>query len=169
MKPQVGLDYNEGKLDIDLSDQLSAYDTWLRRSIKWYQYVTFELMFRKAIVNSYLGYNENYATSNMTMPQFRESFVRSLLLVMPFEKLQPCPRQQSASHSKRKPGDQKLEEKKGPEPIVRRRCAGCYEKIRQEQSREASNTTAKKIKTFCSDCDNCFFLDCFNEQYYATQ
>jgi hypothetical protein len=36
MKPQVVLDYNEGKQGIDLSNQSSAYYTCPRRSIKWY-------------------------------------------------------------------------------------------------------------------------------------
>jgi hypothetical protein len=57
---------------------------------------------------------------------------------MPFEKLKSDPRQQSASRSKRKLADHKLEEKEGSARDVRRRCAGCYEKIRQQQSREAS-------------------------------
>ena len=100
MKPQVVLDYNEGKLGSDLSDQLSSYYTCLRRSIKWYRKVTFELLFGTALVNSYLIYKENYAASKVTILQFRESLVRSLLLGTPTEKLKPGPRQQSASHSK---------------------------------------------------------------------
>jgi hypothetical protein len=34
MKPQVALDYNEGRQGTDLSDQLSVYYTCLRKSIK---------------------------------------------------------------------------------------------------------------------------------------
>ncbi len=68
----------------------------------------------------------------MTILQFRERLVRSLPLSMPFEKLKPCPRQQSASRSKRKLADHKLEEKKESDRDVRRRCAGCCEKIRQQ-------------------------------------
>jgi hypothetical protein len=41
--------------------------------------------------------------------------------------------------------------------------------IRQQQSREASNTTAKKIKTFCSDCDKFYYLSCFNDKHHAMQ
>ena len=105
----------------------------------------------------------------MTILQFRESLVRSLLLGMPFEKLKPGPRQQSTSQTKRKLADHKLEEKEGSARDVRRRCAGCYEKIREQQSREASNAAAKKVKTFCSDCDKFFCLDCFNEKHHAMQ
>lgn len=50
---------------------------------------------------------------------------------------------------------------------VRRRCVGCYEKLRQQQSRETSATTAKRIKTFCPDCNPFFCLDCFNEKHFS--
>jgi hypothetical protein len=69
----------------------------------------------------------------MTILQFRESLVRFLLLGTPFEKLKPGPRQQSANRSKRKLADHKLKEKKESDRDVRRRCAGCYDKIRQQQ------------------------------------
>jgi hypothetical protein len=36
-----------------------------------------------------------------------------------------------------------------------------------KQSRKASATAAEKIKTFCSDCDKYFCLDCFNEKHYS--
>jgi hypothetical protein len=169
MKPQVVLDYNTGRQGIDLSDQLSAYYTCLRRSIKWYRKVAFELIFGTAIVNSYLIYKENYATSDVTILRFRESLVQSLLLGIPAERLKPGPRKKSTGQTKRKLADHKLEELERSTRDGRRRCAGCYEKTRQEQSREASNATAKKIKTFCSDCDKFFCLDCFNEKHHATQ
>ena len=89
MKPQVLLDYNGGRIGTDLSDQLSSYYACLRRSIKWYQKVAFYLVFGTVLVNSYLILEENYTTSKMTILQFRESLVRSLLLGMPFEKLKP--------------------------------------------------------------------------------
>jgi len=87
---------------------------------------------------------------------------------MAIEKLKPGPRQQAASHSKRKLVDHKLEEKEGSVRDVRRRCAGCYEKIRKQNSREASAMAAKSIKTFCSDWDKFFCLDCFNEKHFST-
>ena len=158
MKPQVVLDYNEGRIGTDLSDQLSSYYTCLRWSIKWYRKVAFELVFGTALVNSYLIYKENYAASKVTILQFRESLVQSLLLGMPFEKLKPGPRQKSIGQTKRKLADHKLEEKEGAARDVRRRCVGCHEKNREQQSREASHSTTKRVKTFCSDCNNFFVL-----------
>ena len=61
----------------------------------------------------------------------------------------------------------KLEEKKGSDCDVRRRCVGCYEKNREQQSREACHSKTKRIKTFCCDCHKFFCLDCFNEKHYA--
>jgi hypothetical protein len=148
MKPQVVLDYNEGRQGTESSDQLSAYYTCLRRSINWYRKVSFELVFATALVNSYLIYKENYAASKVTILQFRESLVQSLLLGIPLEKLKPSPGQKSTGQTKRKLADHKLEEKEGSARIVRSCCAGCYEKIRQQQSREASLATAKKNLLF---------------------
>jgi hypothetical protein len=133
MKPQVVLDYNEGRQGTDLSDQLSACYSCLRKSIKWYRKVIFELIFGTAIVNSYLIYKENYTANKVTILQFRESLVRSLLLDMPFEKQKSSPGQKSTRQTKRKLADYKLEEKEGSPHNARRRCAGCYEKIRQQQ------------------------------------
>lgn len=73
--------------------------------------MAFELVFRTALVNSYLIYKENYVIRKVIILQFRESLVRSLLLGMSIEKLKSSPRQQSASYSKRKLADRKLEEK----------------------------------------------------------
>jgi hypothetical protein len=167
MKPQVIIDYNKGKRGIDLSDQLSAYYTCLRRSKKWYQKVAFEMIFGMSIVNAYLIYKENYDTRRTTMLQFRESLVRSLLLGVPYENLKPGPGERSTSQTKRKLADHKLEEMEGAARDVRRRCVVCYEKIRQQQSREATAIAAKRIKTFCPDCDKFFCLDCFNEKHFS--
>jgi hypothetical protein len=169
MKPQVVLDYNKGRQGTDLSDQLSTYYTCLRKSVKWYRKVAFELVFGTALVNSYLIYKEKYTQGKATILQFRESLVRSLLLGTPIEKLKPGPRQQSTSHSKRKPAYHKLEEKEGSTRSVSRRCTGCYAKGRAQQSREASYAAAKKVKTFCSDCEKFFCLECFNEKHYAME
>ena len=122
--------------------------------------MAFELIFGTSIVDSYLIYKENYATDNITILQFPESLVRSLLLGVLSEKLKPGPREQSISYLKRKLVDHKLEEKEGSAREVRRRYAGCYEKIKEE-SREPSLAAAKKIKTFCADCDKFYCLHFF--------
>ncbi len=114
MKSTVVLDYNEGKQDIDLSKQLSTYYTCLRWSQKWHHNVAFEMIFRVSIVSVYLIYKEYYNTSCMTMLQFRESLVRSLLLGVPFENLKSGPRKHSTNQTKQKSVDyNKLVEMEG--------------------------------------------------------
>ena len=154
MKPQVIVDYNEGKHGVDLSDQLSTYYTCLRRSKKWYRKMAFEMIFGMSIVNAYLMYQENDDRSRTTKLQFRESLVQSLLLGVPCENLEPGPRARSTSQTKRKLADHKLEEKEGSMQNVGRRCTDCYAKGRAEQLRKARNAAAKKVKAFCSNCDN---------------
>jgi len=78
-----------------------------------------------SIVNAYLIYKEYYGTHIMTMLQFRESLVRFLLLGVPFENVKPGPRERSTSQTKRKLADYQLDEKKGSDRDVRRRCVGC--------------------------------------------
>ncbi len=112
-------------------------------------------------------YKEKYATDNIAIPQFLQSLVRSLFLGVPSENLKPGLRQQSTIYLKRKLVDHKLEEKKGSDRDVRRRCVSCYEKNREQQSREACHSTTERIKTFCSDCNKFFCLDCFNEKHHA--
>ena len=153
MKLQIVLDYNEGRQSTDLSDQLPTYYTCLRKLIKRYHKVVFELVFGAAVVNSYLIYKENYTESKVTILQVLESLVRSLILGTLTEKLKPGPRQQPASHSKDKLVDHKFAEKEGSARNVSRQCTGCYAKGRALHSREASRTAAKKVKTFCSDCN----------------
>ncbi len=167
MKPKFVVDYSKGRQGTDLSDQLSSYCTCLRRSIKWYRKVAFELVFGTALVNSYLIYKENYAASKVTILQFRKSLVWSLLLGMLFEKMKPGPTQKSIGQMKRKLADHKLAEKEGAARDVRRRCVGCYKKNREQQSRKACHSTTKRVKNFCSDCNNFFCLDYFNEKLHV--
>lgn len=78
-----------------------------------------------------------------------------------------CLRERSTNQTKRKLADHKLEEQEGSTRDVGSRCTGCYAKRRVEQSRSASNASAKKLKIFCSDCDKYFCLQCFNDRYCA--
>ena len=92
------------------------------------------------------------------MLQFSESLVRSSLRGVPYENVKFGPRERSTSQTKRKLADRKLEEIEGSVRDVLGRCVGCYEQIRQQQSREASAASAKEIKTFCPGVINFLVL-----------
>jgi hypothetical protein len=85
--------------------------------------VAFELIFGTEIINAYLIYKANYATSHLIILQFRKRLVRSLFLGMPLKKLKPGSKQQSTVRSKYELADYKLEEKEGSARNVRKRCA----------------------------------------------
>jgi hypothetical protein len=108
-------------------------------------------MLEVLVVNVYLIYREYYDMSHMTILHFRESVVRPSLLVALSETQKPGSRERSKGQTERKLADHKLEEKGGPMRNIGRRCTGCYANGRAEQSREASNAAAKKVKPFCDD------------------
>nr|CAH7750024.1 unnamed protein product [Callosobruchus chinensis] len=57
-QPKCITDYNKAKKGVDISDQMSSYYTALRKGLKWYRKIGFELIFGSAIVNSHIVYNE---------------------------------------------------------------------------------------------------------------
>ena len=61
------VDYSKRRQGQDLSNQLSTYYTCLRRSIKWYQKMAFELVFGEAVLRSNFIYKENHTTNNITV------------------------------------------------------------------------------------------------------
>ena len=53
LKPKAVIEYNKDKAGINLSDEMSAYASVLRKGIKWYRKLAFELLLGVAIVNAY--------------------------------------------------------------------------------------------------------------------
>lgn len=51
LKHKVVVDYNKGKAAVDLSVQFGAYSNLLRKSIKWFRKVGFELILTTSSVN----------------------------------------------------------------------------------------------------------------------
>lgn len=62
LKPEVVLDYNRGKSFIDVSDQMAAYDPPLRKSLKWYRKVVFDLILNTSVVNALCLFKKSTAT-----------------------------------------------------------------------------------------------------------
>ena len=153
------LDYTKGRHGADLSDQLSANYTCLRRSTKWYQKVAYELIFGTSIVNSYLIHKENYAMDDIIILQFRESVVRSWHLGVSTENTKPGPKQQSTGHCKRKLVDHTLGQIEGYGRYVRRPCTGCYEKEGNNDQEKRAMGQQGKRKLFVLSVVNGFVLN----------
>ncbi|CAH1995996.1 unnamed protein product [Acanthoscelides obtectus] len=79
-KPQAVIDYNNAKKGVDISDQMSSYYTCIRKSIKWYKKVFFEILLGTCMVNSWVIYNYyGRNAKKLSMLQFREQVARGLL------------------------------------------------------------------------------------------
>lgn len=51
-KPKIIIDYNKEITAIDLFDQMGAYNSPLRRSLKWYTKLVFNLLLNTDVVNA---------------------------------------------------------------------------------------------------------------------
>ena len=57
-KPMVMVDYNRGKRTVDLSNQMIAYSTPHRRTLKWYIKLALELLLNTSISNAMIFYKQ---------------------------------------------------------------------------------------------------------------
>lgn len=73
-KPLAVLNYNKAKKGVDFSDQMSSYYTCLRKTIKWYKKVFFEILFGAGIVNAWLIHSK-VSGSKTNMLSFRERVI----------------------------------------------------------------------------------------------
>lgn len=76
-EPKMILDYNNSKGSVDLSDQMGAYSSPLRKTVKWYRKLGIELLLNTAIVNAWIMYTKT-KTTKMPIVEFRKSLVENL-------------------------------------------------------------------------------------------
>lgn len=74
-KPVAVMDYNAGKSYIDMSDQMGAYSNCLRKTVKWYRKVAFDLLLNVSIVNAWSIY-KTVTNKNCTITTFKEDIVK---------------------------------------------------------------------------------------------
>ena len=77
-KPMAVIEYNNAKRGVDISDQMSSYYTCVRKTIKWYKKVFFEIFLGAAVVNAW--YIHFRVTRNkMQMLRFREALIAGMV------------------------------------------------------------------------------------------
>lgn len=163
VKPVAVIAYNKAKKGVDLSDQLSSYYTSLRKSIKWYKKVMFEIMLGTCVVNAWVVHNSfNTTAKNMDMLTFREHIVKELLhteqeqVEMDVEAggLRDVNLEMGATKKrKRSKSSHRIGKHDGPARQHRKRCTGCYKTIQQERGSIVARKKASKVLTFCEDCE----------------
>lgn len=126
IKPDIIAYYNRCKQGIDVSDQLSSYQSALRKSVRWYHKVAIELILGTAIVNALLLYNERCVEAGrqtMQVAVFKKKLVQKLL------KLDDNQDIVIHKHYLR----ETLEREQGKRSDRRRRrvCTGCYSDLKK--------------------------------------
>ncbi|XP_045471831.1 piggyBac transposable element-derived protein 4-like [Harmonia axyridis] len=163
VKPHAIIAYNKAKKGVDVSDQMSSYYTCLRKSLKWYKKVIFEIMLGTCIVNAWVLHNNyNKGGKKMDMLRFRENVIHGLLnqgdatTSADIQGGGDGPMNENLEHSrkrKRSKSQHKIGKYEGSARKNRRRCSACYKRIQQEMGSKEARVKAKKVLTYCVDCD----------------
>nr|CAH7729291.1 unnamed protein product [Callosobruchus chinensis] len=121
---------------------MSSYFSVLRKSLKWYRKVCFELLFGTSVVNAWVVYNDA-AGSKLSMLNFKEKLARAL---------SKTEKSQGESTTLKR----KLHTFMRPEGIGRKRrkrCTGCYKKLREMFDSRTADKKARKVISFCNQCE----------------
>ncbi|XP_072400595.1 uncharacterized protein [Diabrotica undecimpunctata] len=152
------IDYNKAKKGVDYSDQMPAYYTALRKTLKWYKKVAFELIFGAALVNSWIIYNTINSNTKWPLIKFREEVA--------FQLANKSTDQTLVQSSKRK---HILTKPEGSGTKKRRNCMECYKKLRETMKSKEADKRVTKVTTYCSTCKEkpALCLPCFNFKHNA--
>ncbi|CAG5000597.1 unnamed protein product [Parnassius apollo] len=104
-KPKIILSYNQAKSAVDLSDQMSAYSTPLRKTVKWYRKLACELLLNTSIVNALVLYKQT-TKRNISIVKFRQAIIK-YLMTTPQEIDTPRPASGSSNYQKEMPQPKK--------------------------------------------------------------
>lgn len=157
-KPQVVMDYNDGKSSVDQSDQMTSYQTPLRKTIRWYKKLGIELILNTAVVNAWIMFKQ-VKQSKMKMIHFRKNIAYRLCR----EREPEIPPATGTLAVRRSRPRHEMGTKEYNE---RKPCITCYENAKKTKGwRVARNI--KKIRTYCMGCENQPYLclPCFNQRH----
>lgn len=160
LKPTAVLEYNRIKMGIDLSDQLSNYYSSLRKSIRWYHKVAFELLLGTCVINAYVLYKStSHDVKKKTLLTFREDLICALTDA---DANRLCGVSKSTTHYLEK--TKEVEGKKNKR-TKRKACKNCYKDLYVQGGRAYARKKAPAVSTFCKTCPKKPFLcfDCFEK------
>uniref|UniRef100_A0A2S2Q7N7 PiggyBac transposable element-derived protein 4 n=1 Tax=Sipha flava TaxID=143950 RepID=A0A2S2Q7N7_9HEMI len=142
-KPDMVIEYNQGKSFIDRSDQMTSYSTPLRRSLKWYRKVAFDILLGTSLTNA-LSLFCKVNNTKIKITDFKEQII--LNLIKKDESLAP---QVSDNHI--------LQKINSPH----RKCVSCYKKLELEFGRKKAQNKCVKVTTICIYCKVPTCMPCF--------
>lgn len=118
-KPQMVVDYNQAKGFVDISDLRGSDYSPLRRSLKWYRKIAFEILLNTSFLNALTLYT-SVTGNKMGETEFRENIVQALITKANIFKTLKT--NEGKSHKL-------IHSKRG-------RCSNCYFEIVQQGGRE---------------------------------
>jgi len=139
VKPQMVIDYNKAKGYVDICDLRSSYHSPLRRSLKWYRKVMFEILLNTCLLNAMSLYTA-VTSKKISVTQFRESIIHSLIKKI---EVQPS------------------EEKHILINAQRGKCYICYKEMAEQGGRQHAQKITRRVQTKCTKCLKYFCLECF--------
>ena len=149
-KPLPIVAYNKGKIGIDISDQMSFYETCLRKGVKWFRKLAVQSRFGISFVNAVIVY-EKATDKKIPIKKIREEVAIALLGIEPeASRVQVNPSNYHFMKNILNESDDK----------VRRKCKRCYESIAKEKGRDDARKLSKAVYIFCKNCPGKPFL-CF--------
>lgn len=152
-QPEAIKDYNQNKSYIEKSDQIKAYASCLRKSIKWYRKIIIEILLGSTVVNAFILY-KRVTGKTVSITQFREEIARKLL------KLENKKQGGKAS--------QKGHTIKEVETQNPRRCVLCYRELAEHHGREYATSRAINTRYKCIQCNKFYCIQCFTEAHFCT-
>lgn len=161
MKPEAIMFYNNAKQGVDISDQVSAYHTAVRKSIKWYHKVAVELLLGTAVVNAHILYNNATTSKQLQITEFRERLAISLLKYGTDKGSAPLQLSESVHYLRE---TDEREEGKRTDRRKRRYCVGCYDIQSDKGGRDQARMKVRRVTTECAICEGHprFCLPCFS-------
>ncbi|XP_060881920.1 piggyBac transposable element-derived protein 4-like [Metopolophium dirhodum] len=131
VKPQMVIDYNKAKGYVDICDLRSSYHSPLRRSLKWYRKVMFEILLNTCLLNAMSLYTA-VTSKKISVTQFRESIIHCLIKKI---EVQPS------------------EEKHILINAQRGKCYICYKEMAEQGGRQHAQKITHKGVSGCSSTE----------------
>lgn len=134
-KPKIVIDYNKAKAAVDLSDQMSAYSSPLRKTLKWYKKLGIELLLNTAVVNARVLY-QSTTKKKISVVDFRRLLAKQLIQGGEENMASTTPRPRRQKHE--------LKKKEGAAVSTRKFCRDCYKTNVQLYGRNGAKNKTKK-------------------------
>lgn len=146
-KPKVVMDYNDGKSFIDRNDQMGSYASPLRKSLKWYRKIAFDVLLTISVVNS-LSLFQTVTSKQITITAFKEHIFKYLCFRP--SNIEPISEQSHKLIS-----------------APRKRCSICYAKILAAEGYKVAQNKTPRPALKCTVCKSNQCMACFFEIHYS--